>query len=370
MKQMPEHTITTVHQSGVNYQDLFRFMRENWARPVLLSDERFVRWQFEMNPDDDKNESELVISSTGEILGFLGISHRSFFLDGKRRNGVELTTWIISEKLRGQGHGKKMMSRMVSLNDVAMGMGISDMALPIYLGLGFKFLRYIPRYYKVLDPQRACKYSELTPLAHKMISKDSPKELGGGVSVENLGPEDTFPEFDLFKKKFNCYSREPQYLRWRYFTHPYFKYKLFRLSKDGRGLVVVLRNDRSRHANLVHVIDMFGDPRLLPDAAVFSEGFARNLGAEVIDVYCVSPKITSAFWTAGWFSALDDAYAKVPHLFHPIEYRAPSTTSLIIHSRDNHASMFDASKLYVTKGDCDFDRPTYQTLKDMEEFND
>jgi GNAT superfamily N-acetyltransferase len=165
-KQVAGYTIVPVHESEIDYQDIFRFMKENWTRPVLLSDEKFVRWQFEQNPDDrGKNPSLIVLDPGGAVMGFLGLSHRPFYVAGVQRKGVELTTWILSDKLRGYGIGKAMMNEVIGENDIAMGMGISDMALPIYLGLGFRYLRAIPRFYKILDLPRWIRFRRLTLLA-------------------------------------------------------------------------------------------------------------------------------------------------------------------------------------------------------------
>jgi hypothetical protein len=38
--------------------------------------------------------------------------------------------------------------------------------------------------------------------------------------------------------------------------------------------------------------------------------------------------------------------------------RTPPTTSLILWAKDDIGALLDRSRLYVTKGDCDMDRPT------------
>ena len=38
--------------------------------------------------------------------------------------------------------------------------------------------------------------------------------------------------------------------------------------------------------------------------------------------------------------------------------RTPSTTSLIMWCKEKNASFYDVGNLYISKQDCDFDRPT------------
>jgi GNAT superfamily N-acetyltransferase len=368
-EQVGSYTIVPFHESSSDYRDIFRFIKEHWARPVLLSDERFVRWQFENNPDDlGKNPSLLVLSAEGEVMGFLGLSHRPFYIGGQKRNGIELTTWILSDRLRGQGIGKAMMTKVTRENDVALGMGISDSALPIYLGLGFKYLRAIPRFFKILDIAGVASYSRIETLGKKLIEKNSDSAtLQKGIEMAEVAlSTELLRELDGHTKTFNGYSRDLEHLVWRYDQHPYFRYSFHRLTVADSSALLITRLDISQRAKVLHLIDVIGSPLACSQAPSAAEVLAREKGAQLVDFYCTSPKVTAPFWAEGWLSTLDDTYVQVPHLFHPIELRSPATTSLIMFSRTELSHLVDLSSLYITKGDCDFDRPTYQTLTDME----
>jgi len=368
-QQAMSYTIVSVHESDSDYRDIFHFLKENWSRPVLLSDEKFVRWQFEDNPDDlGNNPSLLVLSADGKVMGFLGLNHRPFYVDGQKRRGAELTTWIISEKLRGQGIGKAMMTKISKENDIVMGMGISEIALPIYLDLGFRYLRAIPRFYKVLDLAHVATFSKIEPLGYRLIEKRSnPAVLPKGVEIVDVTLDSGFSsELNEHARSFNGYSRDLEWLEWRYGRHPYFQYSFNRLTMGDYSALLITRLDISPNAKVMHLIDIIGAGSILAKVPVATEVLAREKGAQLVDVHCTSTRITAPFWAAGWLSAMDDTYVQIPHLFHPLELRSPATTSLIMFGRTNLSNITDLSSLYVTKGDCDFDRPTYQTLKDME----
>jgi hypothetical protein len=55
---------------------------------------------------------------------------------------------------------------------------------------------------------------------------------------------------------------------------------------------------------------------------------------------------------------MDDAEVQVTSLFHPLEFRDPPTTSLMLWARDEMAELLDIGRLYFVKGDLDLDRPT------------
>ena len=53
-------------------------------------------------------------------------------------------------------------------------MGISDSALPIYLAHGFKYMRYLPRFVRIYDPDAVEPISELTPLGKRVLHAERP----------------------------------------------------------------------------------------------------------------------------------------------------------------------------------------------------
>jgi hypothetical protein len=85
--------------------------------------------------------------------------------------------------------------------------------------------------------------------------------------------------------------------------------------------------------------------------------FAEQLAA-LADFYCNADPIGHQFWSHGWFSCVDDFHTQVPNWFYPIDMRIPPTTSLILWARDDVGALLDRSRVYITKGDCDMDRPT------------
>ena len=154
--------------------------------------------------------------------------------------------------------------------------------------------------------------------------------------------------------------RSADCLQWRYTDHPYYDYESFRVSGDSAEAAVIFRIDEKEDLRIVHVIDYLGGEASVPATLSFIDNFCRERGAALADFYCSADPIGTRFWSHGWFSCFDDSYLQVPNWFYPIDMRIPPTTSLILWARDDVAALLDRGRVYITKGDCDMDRPTVQ----------
>jgi hypothetical protein len=340
------------------------FYAENWKRKIALSYKSFYNWQFIYTPNSDEKD-HCVIAYDDEkkkIIGVMGLNKRTFFLNNKQNNGAELTTWVVSKDSIGSGIGAKILKFIQSKFDVLIGMGISDLALPIYMRSGFRYLRSIPRFVKVLNFGPIRPYSNYTNLAFKLIRNWSVKKKVE-YYVYQVSKNTYEKIFSLEKKKLNFFSRDNSHRLWRYTNHPIFKYKQFLVSNKKKvgssKAFVALREESSvKDFKILHIMDFFGEDSSLLSALSFIEDYASKNNFDVIDFYCTASRIYRFMLSGGWFSINDDTCFKFPHLFHPIEMRNPPTNSLIYWSKNDLSDMADVSKLYITKQDADLDRPT------------
>jgi hypothetical protein len=331
---------------------------------VALTDERFYDWQFKSLPLTSGMDECVVAydAETQTVAGVVGLNERPFFLNGSAIRGAELTSWVVSEEFRGLGPANRMLTHIQDRFDMCLAMGISAKALPLYMRLGFRYLRAIPRYLRVLDVDAIGPIGTLDPVAKMMARQwiDQPRPAvpysvadGPSVDLDRL--------FHLFSDSHNAFARDRAHLDWRYFRHPHFEYKTFEVrSPSGGSCLVVLRREAAVPGVIIyHLLDCFGDESAMPAALAFIEDYCREQGAHVVDFFSTSYRIARFFLSSGWFSMNDDPGVRIAHLFHPVEYREPPTTSLIFWSRTCFADMCDYSKLYVTKADADFDRPVF-----------
>ena len=96
----------------------------------------------------------------------------------------------------------------------------------------------------------------------------------------------------------------------------------------------------------------------------FLDQYCLENHVALADFYCSADPIGHQFWSHGWLSSVDDYYIQVPNWFYPIDMRIPPTTSLILWARADVGSVIDRSRMYITKGDCDMDRPTMLYLEE------
>ena len=150
-------------------------------------------------------------------------------------------------------------------------------------------------------------------------------------------------------------------MAWRYDEHPYFNYDYF-IVNDSCFVSMRIDSDISGFV-MAHCVDVFGDIAQYKSAISAAISFAKESGAHAIDFYATNTALCASLSEMGLFSTIDHDFFKFPHLFHPIEMRTPSTTSLILWAKDNIGHILDLGALHITKQDADFDRPTEQALK-------
>lgn len=359
------HRILEVSEAGVDAETVGAFIDAHWQKRVALASARFFRWQFSQSPGNvGRNRCLLVLDEKDAIQGFMGVTPRPFVLDGRRRPGAELTTWILSEAVRGLGLGKAIVQRLQQSYDAIIGMGISESALPIYATHGFKYMRHLPRYVRVFDAERVAPISKLEPLGERLI-----RVAPAPIDVRfQAGPIDFPAAAELAEpihRSFNCTVRDADYLRWRYAEHPIYRYEAFGVTHDAGRAAVVLRQDDVGELRVLHVVDFLGRATDVPAVLAFLEAIGRERRAALADFYCSADPIGHQFWTHGWFSCVDDFHIQVPNWLHPIQMRIPPTTSLILWARDDVGALLDRSRVYITKGDCDMDRPTLHYFESM-----
>lgn len=361
----------------INNQLVRDFFKKNWKRKIALPNKSFYEWQFIDAPENKSKDLCVIAYDTKKkrIFGAIGINKRTFFLNNKPINGAEFTTWVSSKETKkfglGSNIGLKILSFIQSKFDILIGMGSTDIALPIYMRSGFRYVKSIPRFVKVIDFKKIKKFSIFNTLAIKLIQqwnlKYKQKKKYTVLSIKDKRYDSIF---DKFKKKHNLFSRDSYHRKWRYKKHPYYSYKeyLINIKSKNQYSYISFREENSiKHFKIIHLMDLFGDEFTNEYAVKFLEDYAKKKKFDVIDCYCTSSKIYKHMISNGWFSINDDNCFQFPHLFQPIEMRSPPTTSLLYWSKNNLSKLANISELYITKQDVDLDRPTMHTLNAKKE---
>ena len=339
---------------GVRSAEIIDFYKLHWQRKIALSDQKFHGWQFEMAPNNKgANSCVVAVNETG-LLGVMGLNRRNFYFSSNQLNGAELTTWVVDQRIKGAGAGAKILNFITDQFDVLFGMGISQDALPIYIRSGFHYLRYIPRYIHVVDAKKVLNVSDHAKYASKLVKDSYYQQVQ--LHVEKICWRDQ--ESNPFVEG-NHFSRSVEDLIWRYESHPYFKYVTYKVSNGSNSFgYVVLRKEITDDIRILHVIDILGSESTFESSIAFVECYAHENRFWAVDAYSTLSKLNKYFNCRSWLSAVDSSFVNVPHLFHPLEVRSPATTSLIYWCKNPDVNFYDIGNLYVTKQDCDLDRPT------------
>jgi GNAT superfamily N-acetyltransferase len=361
--------VASPSELGIEVEDLCRFFDAHWKRRLALAIPDFYRWQFMAPPENAGRDMCCVaVDEGGALLGIMGLNERPFLLNGQSRKGAELTTWVVAPKARGRGIGKAIMAYLQDAYEILIGMGITQAALPIYLGSGFEYMPHIPRFVRVYDVQAIAPHARIDREAKDFIEKHAaPERIAYKAGA--VGAGDLAEQAQDLGAEFNCFLRDGAYLSWRYTDHPIFEYESFVVEGGGKGVGVVIRRDAVDGMEIAHVIDCFGSQADMPAALAFIDDYCRERGIHVVDFYCTSSKIGEVFENGGWFVLPEDKSFSFIHLFHPPEMREPPTTSLVYWARDNMDELKNTDRLYVTKQDLDLDRPTAATYEKMGKYS-
>lgn len=345
---------------SVSPESIQKFYQNQWKRKIALSDNNFYLWQFINPPKNEKKDSCVVAIRNKKILGVMGLNKRDFILSNTLYSGAELTTWVVKEENLKSGIGAKILHFILKKFDVLVGMSISEDALPIYLRSGFRYLNSVPRFVKIIDIEKMLQISDCTDYAKKIIKKKSTKTEKYYYESISWRNEQSAPSI-----RGNHFVRNLEHLIWRYEEHPYFVYKTFKVkltSKKSKFIYVVLREEVTKDIRIIHIVDILGDESGYSTGIEFAVFYAAKKNFWAIDCFSTLGILNKYFISQGWLSSVDDFYISVPYLFHPLEIRKPSTTSLIYWSRHNFDEMCNFSDLYLTKQDVDLDRPTLHTI--------
>ncbi len=219
-------TIGIPSELGIKSEEVAAFYKDEWSRPITLGDMDFYRWQFMDVPHQELKDNCCVAVSDGELVGVMGVNNRLFSMQNRVLNGAELTTWIVKESHRNKGIGPKIISCLQTKYDVLIGMGITEDALAVYLRNGFRYLRAIPRFIKVVDWEKIEPYVEYLPLAKKVDKYWSKQLVWKEYTAKELDEKRLKEVTFNFYEESHLFSREYEYLKWRYLDHPMFEYEV------------------------------------------------------------------------------------------------------------------------------------------------
>ena len=224
-------------------EKLLAFLKIAYADNPRQSDEQFWDWHFAESPYADlQNMPIWVVKDAGEIVGQLAAIPVKLKVATETKDAIWILDFIVDEKYRGQGLGKKLVRTAEAFCPLGLGVNTNEQSAPVLLQkLGWKIVGKIPRFNKLLFPGNAVKeIARVNPLRQTINLAYAPMRprfarIDAGGNVRHLDNFDSsFDElWEKSKTRWSCsVARSRAILDWQYIRQPGKKFDILGYYKN------------------------------------------------------------------------------------------------------------------------------------------
>src|SRR3984893_9106580 len=265
-------------------RDLMNFIRDHWsANHVLARSAALMDWQHR----DEANRRYNFIAARDRAKGIVGIL--GFILAsrydpalGAAADTLWLTTWKDRPDF-AHGLGLLLLRKLDSM--VAQKwigtVGLNLATRGIYRALGYR-VDTLTRHYMLNGAVGDFKLATV-PLTLRagpeLNSGATLRELNAGdfmASTERLGLDDSV----------QVPRKSRAYLRGRYLSHPFYRYRAVLVTDGPHAAICVLRECRFEDASALRLVDFLGSAEALTRAGAPLQDLLRQSGGEYLDFFC------------------------------------------------------------------------------------
>lgn len=335
-------------------KELLRFLQTAYAENPRMWNERFWDWHFTENPYvETDNLPVWIIKNGAEIVGQLGAIPVRLKVGETTRDAIWILDFIVSENYRGQGLGKKLVAAAEQFCPLGLGVNTNEQIAPLLLQkLGWKIVRKIPRYHKILFPGEALsEISRVKPLrvfSNTVFTPLRPRKIKNFLARNNLRFVENFDSsFDVLWREsaaqWSCgVAREATILTWQYRSQPDKKFDVLGFYDNEKLLgyaVLFFRRRDERDA--------------LPKAAITDLCYHSSKPIETIDRLLQGALQLALERRAGTLvtDVADDLIEE--RLRHCGFSRVKNPLQLMVKTPTAQNILYDASRWFLTRGDAD-----------------
>ncbi|QQZ10278.1 hypothetical protein [Heyndrickxia vini] len=356
-------------------KQLQKGINDIWANNhIFFKEERLLKYMFHDNPSRHLITKDGCFSFLGawennNLIGLLGILPFALNIQGKRDFGFSLTNWIVSPEYRTTGAGLALLKKVQSLNpSIILSLGINENVANLYRVMRWNVLNDCPRWIGIINKEKT---NELLLNGNsnslRYWNEVNAVQIKSSYKVSEVIEidEQTWNNFywNIFAKESVGFVRDYLFLKWRYFNHPYFKYRVL-ICKDQnenyKGIAIVRVEEIINSEKIGRIVEFIASDQ---DSAISLANSIINLDKEILffDFYCFSSISSWGLEAVGFKRVLKSENEKlvVPSRFHPIDYTVTNLmSSMFINSNvTKKMNIIKDNLWYVTKGDSDQDRP-------------
>jgi len=352
LRYYKEHDAFTISScSKDDVDDVRVFLHDFWSKDhVLYTDREFLDWQYFNKRHEEYNFLLARKSDSGDLLGMVGYipSYLYDYSISDADKFIWLTTWMVRPQSREQGGiGIKLLST-IPIYEGTRNVGTSgnyDSVIPMY-----KMMKYeigILDHYFILNRNINEYKIAGVPTDYKSTASKSGQKSKVSI-IDQQRFEDCFPS--LMQKDSSEFPKKTKtFFINRYFKHPVYKYEAMLIESSMEPIACfIFRQSYHDGANVLRIVDGFGDFRKLESINDDIQEFLDERRAEYLDLYCKGIDCDSIIQAGFTPHSIDDEVI-IPNFFEPFE---------MTNRNINYAYFNQYSKKYVIfKGDADQDRP-------------
>lgn len=334
---------------------LLDFLRTAYADNRRMSDASFWDWHFLENPYVEANNLPVWIAKDADkIVGQLAATPVKLQVGGERKDAVWILDLIVDSAYRGKGIAKKLVLAAEAFCPLGLGVNTNEQTAPLLLQkLGWKIVRKIPRYNKLLFPGEALReISRINPV-RRLVNfcyaplRPRPQKNFFGTHKNLRFVEEFDSSFaDLWREsaaQWSCaIAREPDFLRWQYERQPGKKFDVLGFYENDKLLGYAVLFFRR--------LDASG---ALPKAAITDLCYHPSKPIETIDALLEGALQLALERRAGTLvtDVVDAAIEKRLAFFGFNRVKNP--LQLMVKSAERQDVLYDASRWFLTRGDSD-----------------
>lgn len=325
--------------------DIMKFINDEWGENHILAHDRdlFV-WQYGRSEygDDTTIDVVLMTEKNGQIVGMIGFVPYS---ENKKHLHISTAITKIRSKNIMPMAGIELMRRQVALvgEEANFASGTNpDTILPLFEKV-FKHKVGIMQQYYILN-ESISEYHVALPDKKEYKSSFQPSDYRF-VEVDTF--EGLSEKYDLNEINAHMSIKSPNYIKKRFFEHPYYLYRKWVLiDEKGNGVGVIFgREIIVEQAKILRFVDYRGDLAHLEKLGTAIHNLINEENYEYVDL--MASDLTKVKMCDSGFNLLNpDGNTIIPHYFEP-------------YVRENIKNYYQTNyDLVIFKADGDQDRPS------------
>jgi hypothetical protein len=335
---------------GDDRTPILRFINEHWKRDHIFVHSRVLfDWQHLSSAHAGQFNFVLALHPTSHdilaLLGFIPMSQFSLRLEWSE---TFLAIWKVRDDIRLPGLGVGLLESVVRHTQPAMigVVGISRMAVPLYRVLGFQ--TGLLDHHVLFNPRRRT-FLIASGVESRHMPTVAPFDSAVRcVPLTNACASQTIEAL--------CAASVPRktwdYVRHRYLQHPFYRYQVLGLSRDGAlDAILIARKVHANQSAALRITDYLGDAGVLPRFQGALQNILVSENAEYLDIYQhgIPDDLLTA---AGFVNRRQQPSLTVPNYFEPFE-NANIELDFAYRVYDPLLS----GRIRILRGDGDQDRP-------------